>query len=85
MGSTYGERVFETTEIQRKLLHGTATLCSSPFGAVCKALWPHKTAEELASRVGCAVRTAAYQISGEHEPSARAVAIIVTEITTKRG
>ncbi len=57
---------------------------SSPFGRVCKALWPIKTAEELAVRVGCAVRTAAYEISGEREPSARSVAVIVDEITRKR-
>ena len=55
----------------------------NPFGKVCKALWPHKTAEELAARVGCAVRTAAYEISGEREPSALSVAVIVVEITRR--
>ena len=83
MRSVYEERVSEAREIERTLVQGTARLCSSPFGRVCKALWPFKTAEELASRVGCAVRTAAYEISGEREPSARSVAVIVVEITKR--
>ncbi len=58
-------------------------LPSSKFGAVCKALWPSKTAEELASRVGCTVRTAAYEISGERQPSAQSILSIVAEITPK--
>ncbi len=84
MRSIYEDRVAEAREIQRTLVQGTARLCSSPFGSVCKALWPIKTAEELAMRVGCAVRTAAYEISGEREPSARSVSVIVDIITKKR-
>lgn len=53
---------------------------SGKFGLVCKALWPHKTAEELAARVGCAVRTAAYEISGEREASRRSIAVVIAEM-----
>ena len=42
-------------------------------------MWPIKTAEELAARIGCSVRAAAYQISGEQEPTARAIQAVVNE------
>lgn len=84
MRSTYEQSTGIAREIERNLLQGTATICSSPFGICCKALWPYKTAEELASRAGCAVRTAAYQISGEHEPSGQALLAVMTAITPKR-
>jgi hypothetical protein len=72
--------VASAREIERTVVQTDARLCSRKFGRVCKALWPIKTSEELASRVGCAVRTAAYEIAGEREPSARSVAAIITEI-----
>lgn len=80
MRSVYEERVAEARKIERTLMQGTARLCSPIFGRVCRAIWPTKTAEELAARVGCAVRTASYEISGEREPSARSIAVIVSEI-----
>lgn len=83
MRSNYEEQIGEATKIQRTLVQGTARLCSSAFGRACKGLWPFKTAEELALRVGCAVRTAAYEISGEREPSARSIAAVVVEITRR--
>lgn len=78
--------VYETSaagqiEIQRTLEQGTARLCQPAFGRVCKALWPHKTAEELAARTGRSIRAAAYEISGEREPNALSIAVIVHEIT----
>ncbi len=79
MRSFYEERVAEQRKIERTLVQGTARLCSAKFGRVCKALWPVKTAEELAAVVGCAVRTAAYEISGEREPSARSVVAVLNE------
>lgn len=81
MRSVYEGQIADAREIQRTLMQGDARLCRSRFGVVCKALWPFKTAEELASRVGCAVRTAAYEISGEREPSAKSIGVIVWEIT----
>lgn len=73
----------EATEIERTLVQGTARLCSSAFGRAWKGLFPFKAAEELASRVGCSVRAAAYEISGEREPSARSIAVFV-DLITKR-
>lgn len=83
MRTSYEAKVSEQTEIQRTIVQGTARLCSGNFGKVCKALWPYKTAEQLASLVGCSIRAAAYEISGEREPSARSVAVIVVEITKR--
>lgn len=83
MRPVYEEKLADARKTERSIVQGNARLCSSIFGRVCKAIWPFKTAEELASRVGCAVRTAAYEISGEREPSARSVAVIVVEITKR--
>jgi hypothetical protein len=83
MRSVFEERVAEASAIQRTIVHGNARLCSSIFGRVCKAIWPVKTAEQLAAAVGCSVRAAAYEISGEREPSARSIAVIVVKITNR--
>lgn len=83
MRSVYEERVEDARQIERTLMQGNARLCSPAFGRVCKALWPIKTAEELAARVGCTVRTAAYELSGERHPSAQSILAVLTEITPK--
>lgn len=82
MSGVLQQRVEEARAIERKIVHGNARLCiATKFGLVCKALWPIKTAEELAFRVGCTIRTAAYEISGERHPSVQSLAVIVAEIT----
>jgi hypothetical protein len=83
MRTVYERELANAREIDRTLVQGTARLCSSNFGKCCKALWPHKTAEQLAAVVGCSVRAAAYEISGEREPSALSVAAIVVAITKR--
>jgi hypothetical protein len=83
MGSVLQTRADDARSIERKVLQGTARICSPIFGRVCKAIWPVKTAEELAAAIDCSVRAAAYQISGQSEPSARAVAVIA-DLITKR-
>jgi len=77
-------RVAEQRKIERTIVQGTARMCRSQFGVAAKALWPHKTAETLAALVGCSVRAAAYEISGEREPSALSVAAVVVEITKRQ-
>jgi len=49
------------------------------FGRVARALWPHKTAAELAVRAGVTQRTVEFWLAGR-EPSARAVAVILAEM-----
>lgn len=77
-------RAEQAREIESTIVQGTARLCRSQFGVACKALWPFKTAENLAALVGCSVRAAAYEISGEREPSARSILAVVNEITPRR-
>jgi hypothetical protein len=83
MSALLQTRADEARSIERKVLQGTARICIPIFGRVCKAIWPVKTAEQLAAAIDCSVRAAAYQISGESEPSARAVAVIA-DLITKR-
>lgn len=73
MRNSYEQQRAEQTEIERTLVQGDARMCRPIFGRVCKAIWPHKTAEQLAVAVGCSVRAAAYEISGEREPSAKSI------------
>jgi hypothetical protein len=80
MRSPYENQVAETTETARTLMRGDARLCSPNFGKVCKAIWPFKTCEELAARVGCSVRAAAYEISGERHPSAQSILAVIDAI-----
>jgi hypothetical protein len=82
MSSIYEERVSEARQTERNILQ--EGLCRSVFGKACRAIWPVKTAEHLAALVGCSVRTAAYQLSGEHDPSAESVLIVMNAIVPKR-
>ncbi len=84
MRTVYERELANATKIERNLLQGTANICISPFGLACKGMWPHKTAEELAARSGCTVRAAAYQISGESEPSARSINAINSYWLTRK-
>ncbi len=84
MRSNYEARVAEQIEIQRTLVQGTARLCSGSFGKAWKGIFPIKAAEELAARAGCSVRAAAYELSGEREPSARSIAALIVEVTKPR-
>ena len=80
MQSAYEARTGEQTEIQRTLVQGDARLCTSQFGKHCKIIWPTKTAEQLALAVGCSVRAAAYELSGERPPSDRSMLVVINKI-----
>jgi hypothetical protein len=81
MRTPYEDRLAEATISQRKLLQGAATLCSvTNFSKCCRALWPYKTAEHLAAAAGCSIRAAAYQISGEQEPSLRSAQAVFNKM-----
>jgi hypothetical protein len=83
MRSVYEQRVAEASEIERTLVQGNARICSPVFGRVCKTIWPIKAAEELAARVGCSVRAAAYEISGERHPSAQSLLVVMTAMVPR--
>ena len=84
MSGVLQRRAAQAREIERAIVQGDARLCRSAFGTVCKALWPYKTAEELASRTGFGVRAAGYEISGERHPSAQSIKAIIDEIIPPR-
>ena len=86
------ERVYEAraplqNEIRGTLAQPTAQICSAVFGQVCKVIWPVKAAEHLAAEVGCSVRAAAYQISGQSDPSAQSLIVVINHLVLgfKRG
>jgi hypothetical protein len=81
MRTVYERELANASKIERAIVQGDARLCRPAFGIVCKALWPIKTAEKLASLVGCGVRAAAYEISGEREPSVQSLLAVMIEIT----
>ena len=66
--------------IERKFLPSGARTCPGKFALVAKALWPRKTAIELAIRTGASERTAKYWLAGTYEPSAAAAAAIMVEV-----
>lgn len=81
MRAPYEERIAEAQKINRSIVQGDARVCSPNFGKAWKAIHQHKPAEVLAARIGCSVRSAGYQLSGEHHPSAQAILALVSDCT----
>lgn len=73
--------VASSREIYRRSASRTDELVApSKFGRVAKLIWPFKTAQVLADLGKTTVRTAERWLSGEHEPPASIVAILLVEI-----
>lgn len=73
--STGGTRAIEK--------QGTRVPIRSPkskFGRVARALWPRKTAAELAFRAGVTERAAKFWLAGDRAPSADAVRVVIDEM-----
>ena len=69
MNALFGNRDAVACEIRGQFVQGRDTLVPPPrFGAVCKLLWPSKTAAQLAAISGRDERTAKRWLSGEYEP-----------------
>lgn len=82
--SSFGNPAVVATEIEGRFRQGTDKIVSAgQFGKVAKALWPFKTAAQLASIAGRDERTAARWLSGEFEPPGIIIAAIVLEITRR--
>lgn len=54
------------------------------FAIVARALWPRKTAAELAYRAKVSERAAKFWLSGDREPSLGAILVIVDAIRGRR-
>lgn len=64
--------------VQAKVGLSTEQPCK--FGTVVRALWPDKTALNLAQRIQCTERGAQYLIDGQRRVTAKAIAVIVAEL-----
>jgi hypothetical protein len=56
----------------------------SRFSVAARALWPRKTAAELAFRAKVTERAAKFWLSGHRDPSLDAIMVIVNEIRGRR-
>jgi hypothetical protein len=84
MRTAFGNSSIVANEIQGRFRQGTDKIVSAgQFGKVAKALWPIKTAAQLASLAGKDERTAARWLSGEFEPPGIIIAAIIVEITRR--
>lgn len=54
------------------------------FAVVARALWPRKTAAELAFRAKVSERAAKFWLSGKRDPSVGAILVIVNAIRGQR-
>lgn len=77
MRSSYEARVAEQTTIERTIVQGSARLCTRNFGKAWRGIFPFKAKEELAARTGMSDRAAAYELSGERDPSAQAIMALI--------
>jgi len=66
-----------TTEIDRRHLRDTE---ENFVADLARFIWPKGTAPEIAARIGCSVRNAELQLSGQQKWSGDAIAAIVSEI-----
>lgn len=80
MRSVYEERVAEARETERSIRQRADKIVSRKFGPVCKLLWPHKTANQLAVIGKTTDRAAARWLSGEHDPPLSVVFAMLDEI-----
>lgn len=84
MRTAYEERTGEANEIARKILRGTEKIfgpkkITVAWKAVCQ-MQGLKPAEEMASRIGCTVRAAEYQLSGQSRACGKMLAAVIAEL-----
>lgn len=70
----------ERTEIDRPDGLDTDHLVAPVLNDITAALWPKNTAANLASELGCSVRTVERYLEGSRDWSGDAIAAIVSEI-----
>lgn len=64
----------------RPLGRPTDRMVGDVLSDVARTLWPHKTAENIASCCGCTVRAAERYLEGSREWSGAALASLIAEI-----
>lgn len=77
MGTTSAVPRSGTMQIDRSELRDTE---ENFVSGLARFIWPKGTAVEIAARIGCSVRNAELQLSGQQKWSGDAIAAIVSEI-----
>jgi hypothetical protein len=78
----FPRRAEEARQIERRFRQSAdKNVSGTAFKRVASALWPLKTAAQLASIAGKDERTAARWLSGESDPPGILIAAIINEIT----
>lgn len=81
MRSSFGNSTVIAHEIGGHFLQGRDTVVPPPkFGAVCRLLWPSKTAAQLASIARRDERTAKRWLSGEYEPPVVVLVAVINKM-----
>jgi hypothetical protein len=81
MHGTLRNQIETARETERRIRQGTDKIVSvGKFGIVAKALWPVKTAAQLAAISKRDERTAARWLSGEFEPPYPVIEAVMHEI-----
>lgn len=80
MHGTISKRAAEARPIDRREFRETEENFGSIMADVARLLWPKGTAVEIAALIGCTVRNAELQLSGQQKWSGDALAAIVAEI-----
>lgn len=85
MRASSGIVVARTIESDRPTVSATDQLVENVLADVAKTLWPKNTAPNLATEIGCEVRTAERYLEGSRAWSGDAIAAIVAEIMRRHG
>lgn len=84
MGESFGSSEFVAREIGGQFLPGRDKIVRCVFGDVARAIWPFKTAAELAAIANVEERTAKRWLTGEFEPPGIIIAAVLVEITKRK-
>lgn len=72
--------VRHATAIARPLGRGSDQMVGDVLSDIARMLWPHKTAENIATEARCTVRAAERYLEGSRDWSPDALAAIMAEI-----
>jgi hypothetical protein len=84
MSESSGRTALPSSSEQGTLGNRCSPKTRTDFALVARALWPRKTAAELAFRAGVSERAAKFWLSGKRDPSHDALMVILDKISGRR-
>jgi len=84
MGESSGRATLSSSSERGTSVPKCSPKSRTDFAIVARALWPRKTAAELAFRAGVSERAAKFWLSGERDPSHDALMVILDKISGRR-